>query len=274
MTKAKFRVIPAQGQHPTPLTIGIPQIDLCEKSMGANNYTFQVNDRNKISVHLTPFIDSDPNIHIIGPFVKGNSRKWTSSKVGSDSIVIIPTQEELGGIFTIVVSSQNTSYYTLLVIDEAQTTVFPPQPQHPTQILSGFQIQQQTETGSEYYYILHVPPDLVSDIVVTVSPLYGDVDLYVNRQQNGFYYTNSTSPQSNTAVWSSEQSFGPDSIVINHQDPNYLSTGGLYYITVRAISNSQFILRGYSADTIITLTEGIYIFFLLFQFYYIRNSFD
>lgn len=225
--------------------------------MVPNNYTFQVTDRSKVSIHLTPFIDSDPNIKIIGPLVNGNSRSWTSAKVGSDSIVVVPTTEELNGIFTIVVSSINASYYTLVVLDESQSNVYPPHPQHPTQILSGFQIQQQTETGSEFYYTLHIPPDLVSDIVVTVTPLYGDVDLFVNRQQDGFYSTNLTSPDSNTALWSSELSFGPDSIVINHQDPNYILTGGQYYITVRAVSNSQFILRGYSADTIITLTEGL-----------------
>jgi hypothetical protein len=243
---------------PTPLTIGIPQIDSLDKPFSANNYTFQPRNPTKISIHVTPFIASDPNIRIIGPLINGNARTWSSSSVGSDSVVLIPTQEEIGLTFTIEVTSTNSSsYYTVVIIHESQNLDLPPPLESATHLLSGFEIQQQTESGTEYYYVLHVPPDLVADIVVIVTPLYGDVDLFVNPQQDGIYFQNLTSPESsNHSKWSSENSFGQDSVVINHQDRNYILTGGKYFITVRAISNSQFILRGYSANTIITLTEG------------------
>jgi hypothetical protein len=263
-SKCQFRVLPAIGSVAIPLTIGFPQIDfldpLSSPSVRSNNYTFRLQNQSKVSLHITPFIESDPNLLLIGPSVHGESQTWTSSKVGSDSIIFIPSFDELGGVFTLQVTSTNASYYTLTLIEESQPTLISPtqQPQlpHPTHLLSGFELQQQTETGSEYHYSLHVPSELTTDIVVIVTPLYGDVDLFVNPQQNGFYSTNITSPESHTATWSSELSFGPDSIVISHQDPDYLMTGGQYYITVRAVSNSQFVLRGYSADTIITLSEG------------------
>jgi hypothetical protein len=259
LSKCQFRVLPAIGSTSIPLTIGLPQIDFLDSSSSptsvhTNNYTFQLHNLAKVSLHITPFIESDPNLLLIGPAIHGESQIWSSSKLGSDSILFIPSSEELGGVFTLQVTSTNASYYTLVLIDETQPLL--PSSPSPTHLLSGFEIQQSTETGSEYHYSLHVPADLNTDIVVIVTPLYGDVDLFVNPQQDGFYLTNFTSPESNPAKWSSELSFGPDSIVINHQDPGYLITGGEYYITVRAVSNCQFVLRGYSADTIITLTEG------------------
>jgi hypothetical protein len=258
ISDCKFRVLPTTQKIPTPLTIGIPQIDSLDKPPEANNYTFQPRNPTKLSLHVTPFIASDPNIRLIGPTINGNARTWSSSKVGSDSIVFIPTHEEIGLTFTIEVTSTNASYYTVVLMHESQNQhTLPPPQEYATHLLSGYEIQQQTEAGAEYYYILHVPPNLVSDIVVIVTPLYGDVDLFMNRQQDGFYFQNLTSPEStNASKWSSELSFGQDSIVVNHQDSHYLMTGGRYFITVRAVSHSQFILRGYTANTIITLAEG------------------
>ena len=257
LTDCKFRVLPTTQKIPTPLTLGIPQIDSLDNPLEPNNYTFQPTNPTEISIHVTPFIASDPNIRIIGPTVNGNARTWSSSKVGSDSIILIPTQEEIGLTFTIQVTSSNSSYYTVVIMYESQNHQLPPPVEYATHLLSGFEIQQQTETGAEYYYILHVPPNIVSDIVVIVTPLYGDVDLFVNPERDGIYFLDMTAPESNVSKWSSQHSFGQDSVLINHQDANYIMIGGKYYITVRAVSNSQFILRGYMANTIITLTEGL-----------------
>lgn len=242
-TPCAIRVIPTTSSTSTGLKLGFPQIDKV-LSGGQNTYTFVPLTSSPINIVITPFIDGDPNIHITGP---GNPpREWTSEDVGSDSVLITPSATEIGNTFTVRVPSANVSFFTIIVSESTTTS--------PTVLLGGFPLEAEIAANMELFYTLQVPPGL-ADVVLLLSPVYGDADIFVNTQIKGFYHYDATEATP-SSTWSSQLSYGTDSIVIGNTDPSFLSHGGQYFITVHADRASKFVLRGYSAETVITLTEG------------------
>jgi hypothetical protein len=108
------------------------------------------------------------------------------------------------------------------------------------------------------YFTLDVPKSSSADITFMVTPIYGDPDIYVNPAGKGFFVTPANIKDKVPAVWDSDQSFGTDSVLVDHNDPEYVREGNniQYFITVRVRENTRFAVRAYSASTIMTLTAG------------------
>lgn len=114
----------------------------------------------------------------------------------------------------------------------------------------------------ELYFVLNVPKSSLADITFMVTPIFGDPDIYVNPAAKGFFVTPADVKDKVPAVWDSAHSFGTDSVLVDHNDPEYVrvAEGNLlylqYYITVRAMENTRFAVRAYAATSVMTLTAG------------------
>ena len=243
-TPAAIRIIPTTSSTSTPLSLGFPQIDQV-RSGGANTYTFTPRSTAMLSVAITPLIEGDPNVHITGPGT--TPREWTSEEIGADSLAITPSAEEVGQAFTVLVPSANQSWYTITVSETSETS--------PTTLLGGLPLEASASAGTDHFFRLRVPPGL-TDVVLVVTALYGDADLFVNTQEQGFYTYDDTEIEP-SSTWSSQFTYGADSVVIDSTHPSFLRAGGDYLVTVHAVRDCKFVLRGYSAVTVITLTEGV-----------------
>lgn len=176
----------------------------------------------------------------MGPGATDVAREWSSNAVGGDAISIIPSTTEIGHQFTITVSARNTSIYTISVTKSSLTA--------PTQLLGGYPLIDSVPTAGHRYYQLALP-EATTDTVITVTSRYGDSDLYVNPASIGFF-----SHGGNAATWSSELSFGADTILIGRTDaqrPNVID------VTVYGQQESQFVISAYSASTVITLSSAV-----------------
>mmetsp|Transcript_3149 Transcript_3149/g.4876 ORF Transcript_3149/g.4876 Transcript_3149/m.4876 type:complete len:2519 (-) Transcript_3149:278-7834(-) len=244
-TSAMFRVIATTSSTHTSLKPGAPQVDTIRAS-GQNMYKFTALSTASMYVVVTPYVSGDPDLLVTGPRINGNARTWESSEEGADSVMIIPTDAEVGGTFTVTVTATNSSLYMILA-SESTTT-------HPSSLLGGFPLEDYAEAGTNLYYTLQVPAGH-ADVLAMVTPVYGDADIFVNTAAKGFY-TQSEDGSSQPATWDSQHSFGTDSVIIDHTHSAYQADGGEYYITVYARKACRFVVRGFSAATVVTLSEG------------------
>ena len=242
-TDVKFTIVISALTVPIPLYSGIIQTGKAQ-AYSTQSYSFKLTSLRPFSIALTPFTESDPDIFVTSP---DGSRKWNSTAVGADHVNISPVTADLNKEFAIVVEAINASVHTVLVLypnsTDSETAVT---------LLSGFPQEDFLPAKKERFFKLYVPPGK-QEVKVTVDSVWGDADVYVNSELSGrgFYRYSEDSP---AADWSST-STESDSVSILSFNRKFISTGGAYLVTVYADSDSQYLIRGYTASTVVTLTQ-------------------
>jgi len=262
ITNTKLRVMVGAHSVASQLTLGSPQLDCLMVVSGmpdmsttqvTHTYHFKPLTTSKLYVTITPFAETDPNLVVTGPeYSGGPPRTWTGSDFGADTVVIDPVAADVGLEFTIKVSVSplfNQTQFTL-VVTESST-------EHPTTLLGGIPLEFYALKDDEMYFVLDVPKSS-ADITFMATPIYGDPDIYVNPGAKGFYVTPADVKDKVPAIWDSDHSFGVDSVLVDHNDPEFVKDGNniQYFVTIRVREDTRFAVRAYSAATIMTLTAG------------------
>lgn len=246
ISPAKFRIMAFLTSTSIQLDLGIPQTAVASRNI-PYSFVFSPKTVTKINIALTPVNRGDPNMVITGPSVNGGeARSWISNSIGADYILLEPLPGEINKNFVVQITASNSSIFTLLASESTEFL--------PATILGGFPFDDIVAATNNLYYILHVPPG-VFDVIIMVTPVFGDADLFVNTKHQGFFTPDPDHPGAR-ASWQSELSYGTDTVLIQKSDKNFILSGGEYYITVHGIRESRFIIRGFSAGTVVTLAEG------------------
>lgn len=195
------------------------------------------------TVALTPYTRGDPNLVVTRP---DGGQTWTSNFDGADFVSISTRFEDLNKAFQIEVTSDDSVSFSVMTNVDGSTI-------SSAALLGGFPQYDFISEGTEKYYTLMVPKGS-ADVVIIVDSIYGDADLFVNPSNKGFYTTAGASDF--PATWSSEHSFGSETVFINSEDPGMMHNGGQYMITVTGFGAASINVRGYSAQTAIAVIEG------------------
>ena len=237
-TEAMLKFMIVDTSKTTQLTQGIPQRSHLIGNGKTISFSYTPTTLSPFLVAVTPFTSGDPNL-----YVSSATRDWNSTNVGADYVSILPVLSEINSNFIIKITSKNASVFTVLVTESSEVS--------PTILLGGFAQEDYVGYHEERYYKLYVPPGH-EEVVISVESLTGNADLYVNAPPKGFYHFTDVA---NAADWQSIRASGQDSVSILSFNRRYISNGGVYYITVYGSIASKFLIRGFLASTVITLTE-------------------
>jgi len=117
-----------------------------------------------------------------------------------------------------------------------------------TTLINGMGQVDLLESGSNRMYSFSTP-EAVQDISITLTPLYGDADLYVRK------FDSSRAEDDGDYIWESK-SWGADFIKISSTDPNACQNCELQ-IMVYAFTESIYTLTAVSANHRTTLRNGV-----------------
>ena len=198
-------------------------------------YVVPANVAKSFTVAVTPFSFGDPTLYIMAG---SGDEIHVAETAGADYIVIDHAATPQAKTYQIFVYANGSSTFT--VVASPATTAA------PTVLLGGYAQDDFVKEGQYRHYVLEVPAGN-EDVIISVTPLTGNPNLYVNPQSAGFY------DGTTDAVWSSAKAHGSDLLLISSSSPNFISTGGKYYVTVFSVGDSEFTVTGFSANTVVTI---------------------
>eukprot|EP00598_Pedospumella_elongata_P002386 CAMPEP_0184975878 /NCGR_PEP_ID=MMETSP1098-20130426/6959_1 /TAXON_ID=89044 /ORGANISM="Spumella elongata, Strain CCAP 955/1" /LENGTH=2755 /DNA_ID=CAMNT_0027498653 /DNA_START=79 /DNA_END=8346 /DNA_ORIENTATION=+ len=176
-----------------------------------------------------------------------------------------PKATDVGKNFLVNMQAGNMSYFSVAVragITPTGVTITgtpaqdPPvigAPTHTLVLLNGQPQRDRVGQQDERYYVFYVPAGVTGAITISVDPIQGDSDLYVNPSARGIFHHEGNDP---FPVWTSMRSNGMDSVTIQSSDRNAVINGGAYYITVFGYDAAEFMVRVTVENTATALVEG------------------
>jgi hypothetical protein len=250
-------IVAAAADSVVPLVLGLPARDEMVGGESTRSFSFTPSFGGAYTVALTPYTRGDPNLVVTRP---DGGESWTSALAGADWVIITPRFEDLNLPYKIEVTMADDTAPSDAAVSFSVTANVNGGVTSPGVLLGGFPQYDYLDKGTEKYYTLAVPRGS-ADVVIIVDSLYGDADLFVNPSSGGFYQkpidadaaVDEVLPR---AMWSSEHSFGSETVFIGSEDTGLIRNGGQYFITVVGFEVASINIRAYSAETAIAVIEG------------------
>jgi hypothetical protein len=117
-------------------------------------------------------------------------------------------------------------------------------------LLGGYPQTDFLKANQQRHYVLEVPAGN-EDVIISVTPITGDPNLFVNPPGKGFY------DGTHDATWASTKEDGLELIMISTSAPDFVADGGRYFITVHSSVDSEYVVSAFSANTVVTIREGV-----------------
>lgn len=239
--KAQFQLTAVTSAATTSLSLGVSQPSFVPQG-SCTYFKHGHGDKDStLSFSVIPFMGSvevysamgntrpDANKHDkVGTVVEGGQRVITYEQPSTVGTYYVGVCGAAASNFTILATTSQA--YSRLVDSEIQLCMYLP-------------------TGYYRYFIYDVPSDYNNeDLAISVSPLQGDVDIFVS--------TTNTLPSTTNYTWKSDN-WQQDTVVVTANDPN---RGSRYYIAIYGASfaeNNAFNINAFLSQSTIALQDGI-----------------
>ena len=243
-TAASFTLVYTVDEGPTFLQQGIATPFLTADSGEALYFGFTVSTPSALTITVTP-TNGDPNLYISTADITQQrpdvAPMWSSTEYGQTSVIKILMSDarfQLGTYYIAVRDRDGGACTFSVLVSSDVVQLADGQPQHAA-----------LATGAWSYYTFTQPAavDGASDVLVRVSPAFGDPNVYVNPGLNR--------PSLSNFDWRSAV-VGSDELVLQQGDAGYCSDC-TYTIGVHAIRATNFTIVVASAGSIQLLQAGV-----------------
>lgn len=241
ISESKFKLLLSSGDatHPVYLSDGLVVRDSVSDTT-TSSFVYEVPGGATTSfvVAVTPFSTGDPTLWIIS----GEDEIHVSDKAGADYITIDHAAKPRNTNYEIFVYANGSSTFTVVASPATKTA--------PTMLLGGYPQTDFLKANQQRHYVLEVPAGN-EDVIISVTPITGDPNLFVNPPGKGFY------DGSHDATWSSTKEDGIELVMVSTSAPDFVANGGRYFITVQSSVDSEYVVSAFSANTVVTIREGV-----------------
>ena len=266
VTTSNYTLTASSAVAVTELQSGIPQT---EDVPGDEYKYFQIrvpNDRVDLVIDVTP-LTGDPDIYV-GCFVRPTNKidgfpsvrnyNFSSTAWGEDTIRIEASNPEAchygkpdGATFFIAVYGfSDSSYSVMAFVDDGM----------PSSLVDGFP-QLGMVIHRQFMYYTYFVPDSAPNVTISVTPYYGDPDLYVSMGSSGSF--DADKPTLDKYAYRAQNVDGRESVTLfpggNHcHDPNdncYCSNCYVY-IGVYGYDSSSYSITAAAAESTKVLQDG------------------
>jgi hypothetical protein len=175
----KYSITATSSVHSTRLQNGVAHKGWVDTGK-YQYYTFDVRgDEVDVSFVVTP-ITGDPDIYVsaVSPKPTKDNKQWFSQRSGGDAVHIEYADDNfVRGRYHIAVYAYHNSTYTILadVLDISQAVY-----NHTVVLRSGMAQMGFAKAGVDHFYEFSTSNGGFEDTTVTVTPVFGDPDLYVD----------------------------------------------------------------------------------------------
>lgn len=280
---SEYTLIASAGTNCKSLVPGVPMRDAVSVS-SYDYYCFSVDQAAPFAIVVTP-LSGDPDLFV--SWGSGNNKPnstnyiWSSQRIGVDSVTVYPNDPRACPIGTVGCTyyigvygySQNTSFIiTAYVLDS-----------NPVELVDGQPQNGQVDTTLLQQYVYYAPAGF-GTLLVTLSPVFGDPDLYVS--------INSTQPPSPSHFdYASLGTSGPEVISISDSDPAVIAgCAGLngnsnsngdsnlcpILIGVHGFTNASFQIVAVGGNLPVDLSNGVQMYGTVnhgqYRYYVYRNT--